>query len=263
MRVCVLAPGHTLPRWEADALEHLLANTDSEVTAVVYDEHCEERSAVEALKRGVELREWAVVATLSSALAGDAPERDRVPLSAVVDLDEAPTWSVDPRIVDGWKREIPADVAEAVAAEADVAVRYGFGFLVGPILTALEHGVLSFHHGDLREYRGQPMGFWEFVNGDDEVGITVQLIDETLDGGRVAALDRVGIADLHTWEGVKRRLLAESEDMLTRAVTAIEDDAVREPDSLGDLYSHPKGRPVATFAARNAVGRLREVLEAD
>ncbi|MFC7098069.1 formyltransferase family protein [Halobaculum marinum] len=263
MRVCLLAPGDTLPRWQADALTHLLVNTDAEVTSVVYDEYEADRTTVEAIKRGVELREWAVVATLSDALAGPMPERDRVPLADVVDLEAVPTWSVEPRIVDGWKREIPAAVAEAVADKSDIGLRYAFGFLVGPILTALEHGILSFHHGDLREYRGQPMGFWEFVNGDDEVGITVQLIDETLDAGRVAALKRVPIGDLHTWETVKRRLLSESEDMLTRSVRAVEAGTIREPDSLGNLYTHPKGRPVATFAARNAIGRVREVVGAD
>ncbi|UIP00780.1 hypothetical protein Hbl1158_05325 [Halobaculum sp. CBA1158] len=259
MRVCLLAAGETLPRWQADALAHLLDHTDCEVTTVVYDEPESDRTRTETIRRALELREWAVVATLNDAVAGPIPHEEHVPLSSVVDRGAIRERSIDPRIVDGWKREIPAGVADAVAEEADVAVRFGFGFLVGAMLSAPEHGVVSFHHGDLREYRGQPMGFWEFVHGESTAGITVQRLSETLDGGEIAALKRVDIDDAPTWEAVKRRQFDASEDMLTRAVRAAERGDLREPASLGDLYSHPRGRPVATFAVRNAFGRLREV----
>ena len=262
MRVCLLAAGETLPRWQARALAHLLDNTDARVTTVVYDEHASERSPVDTLRRAVELREWAVVATLNDAVAGPIPQTDPVRLDRVVDLDGVRERSVEPRIVEGWKREIPGDVAGAVAEEADVAVRFGFGFLVGPMLSAPEHGVLSYHHGDLREYRGQPMGFWEFVHGEEAAGVTVQRLTPALDAGRIAALERVDIRDSHTWEEVKRRLLDASEGMLTAAVHAIEAGELREPETLGDLYTHPRGRPVATFAGRNVAGRVRELLGA-
>lgn len=34
--------------------------------------------------------------------------------------------------------------------------------------------MLSYHHGDMRRYRGQPPGFWELYNGEREIGVTVQ-----------------------------------------------------------------------------------------
>ena len=258
MDVCLLLNGPRVRDWQAAALAHLLDDPDVEVTAVVYDEYEDESTTLETLRRAVELREWAAVATLNNLLVESGRERGYVAIDSLVDRDEVRKLSVHPTIVDGWKQRIPADTVDEIADDVDVAIRFGFGFLVGPILSELEHGVLSYHHGDLTEYRGQPMGFWEFVHGRDTAGITVQQLTETLDGGGVAAAKTVDIRDLRTWEAVKRRLLAESEDMLSTAVQSLRDGTVREPESLGDLYTLPTGRPVVTFAVKNAWGHLRE-----
>ena len=258
MRVCLLLDEPTVTRYAADTLAALFAEPGVELTTVVYNEHEESRSARETFERAVELREWTPVAVLTKLLGRPVPQTEPVRVDSVVDLDSARTFHVQPTIVDGWKQRIPEETVEAVAQHADVSIRYGFGFLVGPILSELEHGVLSFHHGDLREYRGMPMGFWEFVHGDDTAGITVQQLTEKLDGGRIAALKTVPIDDLHTWGAVRRRLFDESEDMLVTAVENLREGEVREPESLGDLYTLPRGAPVAKFAAKNATGYLRE-----
>lgn len=260
MNVCLLLERQSVSRWQADALAHLFAADDIELSSIVYDEHEVDTTIRETIERAVELREWAVVATLNRLLLGEEGRGEHIPIDAVVDRSAATERSVDPEIIEGWKQRIPESCAEQVAAEADVAVRFGFGFLVGPILSALDHGVLSYHHGDLRKYRGQPMGFWEFVHGENTAGVTVQQLTETLDGGGIAASKTVPIDDLRTWESIRRRLFAESEDMLRTAVRALEAGAIEEPESLGDLYTLPKGRPVATFAIKNTTGHLLDAV---
>lgn len=257
MDVCLLLDGETLPRWSADALTHLLDTAEVDITTVVSNERDHHRTVLETIRRGVELREWAIVGTLYELLSEPIPELERVPVDSIVDRDGVVEYTVEPTIVDGWKQEIPADVASAVADQADLAIRFGFGFLVGPMLSAPEYGVLSFHHGDIREYRGQPAGFWEFVNGESSAGITVQQLSETLDAGSIAALRSVDISDLHTWRGIRRRLFEASEPMLAMAVRTLRNGEVREPEQLGDLYTLPRGKAVATFAMLETMGRLR------
>ncbi|WP_313694892.1 formyltransferase family protein [Halorarum halobium] len=262
MRVCLLLPGETVSRWEARALARLLAEADVELTAVVYDEGDDGRSARETLERAIELREWTAIAVLTWLFGRPVPQTDPVRVDAVVDIDDARTFRVEPTVVDGWKREIPAETVERLAPRADVAVRFGFGFLVGPILSELQHGVLSYHHGDLREYRGQPMGFWEFLHGERTAGITVQQLSERLDAGGVAAMKTVPIGDLHTWGAVRCRLFEESDDVLVAAVESLRAGEVREPETLGDLYTLPRGLPVAKYALKNGVGYVREAMPA-
>ena len=114
-------------------------------------------------------------------------------IDSVVETESVDERSVEPAIVDGWKQRIPSEHAAYIGERADVVIRFGFGFLVGDVLSAPEHGVLSFHHGDITRYRGQPMGFWEFVQDEPVAGITVQQLTEELDAGTIAAFRAVTI----------------------------------------------------------------------
>ena len=253
LRVCVLA-GETLAAWQRATLERALDETDATVTCVLVDES-PGRTTGAALRRALELREWSAVAAALAAerrLRGPIPEEETVPLDHVPALAGATRLPAVPKIVDGWKRELSAGVVEAAAERADVAVLFGFGFVVGAVLDAFDHGVLSFHHGDLREYRGQPMGFWEFVEGESTAGVTLQRIDDTLDGGEVVATREVEIGDAARWRGVRSRLLAASEPMLATGLRRVRDPSFTptRPDELGDLYTIPRGWPVVRFVGR-------------
>lgn len=259
-KVCVLAAEATLQKWQAAALQHLLEHADVDVTTVVYNEYENTRTRWETVKRGIELREWTAATLFNQQIRYPIPQTNRVPIDSVLDIDTARELSVMPTFVDGWKQKIPAETVETIAEDADVGIRFGFGFLVGPILSELEYGVLSYHHGDLREYRGQPMGFWEFVNDEDVAGITVQQLSTELDAGQIAAIKSVPIDDLYTWEAIKQRLFAESDDMLTTAVQTVRNGREWEPESLGERYTLPRGYPVLEFTVKNTTGRLRELL---
>lgn len=255
--VAVLAPSWSLPAWEVRALERLVSETAATISLVVTNESTSTRNPTDTLRRALELREWAVVAVLLRVVErvrGPLPaERDRS-LADVPGVEAATHVSCVPETVDGWKHALPPWVVDRLS-ETDVAIRFGFGFLTGDALDAPTHGVLSYHHGDLREYRGQPMGFWEFVHGRSEAGVTLQRLNETLDGGEIAALKHVDVEDADSWSEVKRRLFAASDDMLVTGVRRLTtDELLDEPDELGDCYSHPRGRPVLTYLWKTTAG---------
>lgn len=260
MRVGLLCSGETLPLWQARSLAHLLEHADVEVTTIVYNDYEETRSPLETIQRGIELREWSLVAILMSLFGRPNSLTDPVRIDSIVETESVDERSIEPEIVDGWKQRIPSEHAAYIGERSDVVIRFGFGFLVGDVLSAPEHGVLSFHHGDITRYRGQPMGFWEFVQDEPVAGITVQQLTEELDAGTIAAFRAVPIEDLRTWWAIKRRLLAESEDLLTEAVQNIEDGDVEEPTKLGDLYSHPEGAPVLKYVVKNTTGYAQEAI---
>jgi hypothetical protein len=231
----------------------MVAETDAEISLVIERASPEERSIGEYVRRLIDLREWGVIAAILELFPHDLPPLERVPVRDIDGVGDAEWIRCEPTAVDGWKNALPESAVERMAG-TDVAVRFGFGFLVGDALAAPEMGVLSFHHGSLREYRGQPMGFWEYVHGRDTAGITVQRINETLDGGEIVLDERVDVGDAPTWGAVRRRLYRASEDMLAEAVRNLNADGF-EPktlseDELGDLYTLPKGRPVLTYLRR-------------
>jgi hypothetical protein len=82
-------------------------------------------------------------------------------------------------------RFAPEDIARIREANVDVLFRFGFRIIRGEILSCAKHGVWSFHHADNREYRGAPPGFWEIYEGNPVTGSILQVLTESLDGGRV------------------------------------------------------------------------------
>ena len=90
------------------------------------------------------------------------------------------------------------DIARVNNYKLDVMIRFGFGIIDGDILNTPKYGVWSFHHGDNRHYRGSCPAFWEMHNAEDTLGVTLQVLSTTLDGGRVLSrsvlkLDKISL----------------------------------------------------------------------
>ncbi|WP_423747177.1 formyltransferase family protein (plasmid) [Haladaptatus sp. SPP-AMP-3] len=160
---------------------------------------------------------------------------------------------------------LPDNVTETVGENTDVVIRFGFGILTDPILSMPTHGVLSFHRGDLRSYRGQPGGLWEFLHDEPSAGITLQRIDDSLDAGEIVVEDEVSIADAYTWREVERRQIEVCEGMLAVAIDRLQNPG-SEPltvDSPGTLYTIPRGMEVLTYVKKTLAGNFREFVESD
>lgn len=79
----------------------------------------------------------------------------------------------------------PNDIAKINKLNLDLLVRFGFRILKGEILNSAKYGIWSFHHADNYVNRGGPAGFWEVINRSDCVGVTLQKLTNSLDGGVV------------------------------------------------------------------------------
>ena len=79
----------------------------------------------------------------------------------------------------------PADGERVRSYELDLLLRFGFRIIQGDILTAAKYGVWSFHHADNAVNRGGPPAFWEVAKHSATVGVTLQQLTPTLDGGLV------------------------------------------------------------------------------
>ena len=161
--------------------------------------------------------------------------------SSVMELEgfeNVDTVECTPISADGLGNELPQD-AVGQLSEVDVAIRFGFGIIKGEALTAPEYGILSYHHGDLTKYRGRPAGFHELINGEETAGVTVQRLNESLDGGKIAAFEEVNIEDADSWGDVLSKLYSVSPDLLPVAVSNSVNGSLEEPDSVGDLYTMP------------------------
>jgi hypothetical protein len=91
-----------------------------------------------------------------------------------------------------FHREFPEEtLASLEELELDFLLRFGFGVLGGAVLDLPRYGVWSFHHGDERQFRGRPSGFWEIATGHPDAGGMLQRLTEAIDGGVILKRWRV------------------------------------------------------------------------
>lgn len=240
----VLSGRKGFERWAAQSLKTMVQQEDVNITHIVINNASDSEDGFlssplikEALDRGL----WAIP-------YGYHLKLNRPNYLEVETFDTHESWLGDPEIIecapepsDGLGQHLPREITDEIASEVDVVIRRGFGILKGDILTAPEHGVLSFHHGDIRKYRGRPPAVWEWLHGEPVVGATLQQLTPQLDGGRIIVKKHVDIQDAESWQEAKRRPFEASDDMLANAVRRLQDPEFEptKPDTLGALYTDP------------------------
>lgn len=120
----------------------------------------------------------------------------------------------------------------------------GFGIVKEPLLSAVTGGILSYHHGDMRKYRGQPAGFWELYNGEKEMGVTVQRISAGLDNGTPIVEISVPILSTDNEDSLYERAKELSVDMMRQAILAVRAPGYQPQTivSFGPVYTIPNLR---------------------
>jgi folate-dependent phosphoribosylglycinamide formyltransferase PurN len=117
----------------------------------------------------------------------------------------------------------------------------GFGIIKEPIINICPGGVISYHHGNMRKYRGMPPGFWELYNGENEMGITIQKIADGLDCGNPIEEKSIHIYRTDTYKILRERANKESENMMYNALKKIANPEYKleNIDEFGQIYTLP------------------------
>lgn len=257
LQMCLLVDGEHVFRWVAEAIETMLAETDTEISLVVINEDSGLLGSGN-VKRGKKYPAYAAfrISAKQFPRQSDGPRYDDpIHISNITDVDDAKWIRTYPANVDGLWNDLPSEVVDETRTNCDIVFRRGFGLIQGDILTATEKGVLSYHHGDPRKYRGGPAGFWEFMNDEDNAGMMIQSLRDELDAGIVQAYSEVDISDCQSWGAIRQRLYENSTHLLSEAVQGIQssDHKPMKIEELGPVH-HP---PAASELARYFVKYIR------
>lgn len=135
------------------------------------------------------------------------------------------------------------DEQEAFAAldlDAAVVVAYGL-ILPKPVLDAPRLGCLNLHASLLPRWRGAAPIQRAILAGDTETGVAVMRMEEGLDTGPVAMVERVEIGSSETAGELHDRLMRLGADLMARALAALERDS---------LDFSPQAQDGVTYAAK-------------
>lgn len=125
----------------------------------------------------------------------------------------------------------------------------GFGIVKEPLLSLAPKGILSYHHGNMRKYRGQPVGFWELYNNETEMGVTVQRLSAGLDKGTALVEIPIPIEKKDTVTILRNRALDSSTSMMHEALQLIQQPNFKPAviEHYGPVYTIPNLRQYLTL----------------
>ncbi|KAA2244365.1 methionyl-tRNA formyltransferase [Salinarimonas soli] len=133
-----------------------------------------------------------------------------------------------------------ADAFQAHAADVAVVVAYGM-ILPKPVLDAPGLGCLNLHASLLPRWRGAAPIQRAVMAGDTESGVAVMRMEEGLDTGPVAMVERVAITPDMTAGELHDRLMGLGADLMVRALAAL---------SRGGLTFTPQPNEGVTYAKK-------------
>jgi len=138
------------------------------------------------------------------------------------------------------KGEAAAEVFRAHQADVAVVVAYGL-LLPKPILAAPKFGCLNLHASLLPRWRGAAPIERAIMAGDAETGVAIMRMEEGLDTGPVALIERVPIAADMTAGDLHDQLAQLGADLMRRALAAL---------ARGALEFKPQTEAGATYAKK-------------
>ena len=188
LRIGLLLDSYTVADWVAENVRYFLDHPLLELTLVVLNEgqppRVEFSSFFDRLRNNRAFFYRFDAADSRRATAHGYAE-DEVDIAEL--LRDVPSIGVIPKMTK-FSDRFPKDVvAEIKSHKLDFVYRFGFRIIRGAILDCSRYGVFSFHHDDNDEYRGGPPGFWEVYEGNPVSGVTLQILTDKLDGGKVFA----------------------------------------------------------------------------
>jgi len=175
-----------------------------------------------------------------------------------LDPGKAETIVFDSVYENAWQR-LPDQVAHRIdAIRPDVVIKFGMNLLKDPHVLGCRLGVMSFHHGDPAKYRGRPAGFYEILNHEDSMGVIVQKLSNTLDGGAIYAAGHSKIVH-HNYRKTLANAYRNSAPLLRKALLNARRGTVVPNPATGRNYRLPSNAMAAAFLlllAKRKIARL-------
>ncbi len=290
LNVCLLLGDEYVPEKFTREIRTLLSETNATISLLAIDETTANTSRPEEKYTGFKISHipaffrmvWAkgpktliwTEAHLASLITKNKTAYERLRelettkthLSDIDGLDDVERQYFTPKQVGEYTYEIPDSLVNRIVDSSDVVVLIGFNrILRGRILTEPRFGTLSLHWSDIRKYRGRPGCFYQFMNDEETIGLSLQQLTEELDGGNLIACNTTDISDAKTWWEVRLRATQLYGPMLATGIQQLQNPEyspeILTEDSLGDMTYESEGykiKNVTKMLLKNVRGRFFE-----
>lgn len=248
-RVGILLDTENFQEWTINALQEMIENSCAKIELLIIKKNKENNSKLSNFKSVIHSKDQfldMIFNILGEIRYGkNLQKRSIININKVAFLKDTEKIYCSPISFDRYAVDLTEDVIKRIREKKiDVLIRRGFEIIRGNILKATEHGVISYHHGDLRKYRGTKAPAAAFINGEDYLIVTIQKLNEKLDGGKIIYENPVYIGDLTSMGDVKKRIFEkEAVSILSKSIKRLNDPdfTPKTINNLGKNYKRPRG----------------------
>ena len=141
---------------------------------------------------------------------------------------------------------------------ADLGLVYGTGILKPEIFTIPKQGSINIHKRKVPDYRGGgPIGLWEMIDGQKEIGVTVHRVEAKVDVGSVIREATIAIDPYDNLASLALKADVVGNDLIVAAVRDFGKGTVQEkPQSgPGKTYRRPSPEAMVEYEKRLAAER--------
>jgi peptidoglycan/xylan/chitin deacetylase (PgdA/CDA1 family)/folate-dependent phosphoribosylglycinamide formyltransferase PurN len=143
--------------------------------------------------------------------------------------------------------------------QADLGLVYGTRILKPELFNIPFQGSINIHKRKVPDYRGGgPIGLWELLAGESEIGVTVHRVDVKLDAGAVINSATIPIDPYDNLNSLALKADVVGNDLIVRSVADFARGAVREKPQLaegGQVFRNPKVQQLRAYKKEIAARR--------
>jgi folate-dependent phosphoribosylglycinamide formyltransferase PurN/peptidoglycan/xylan/chitin deacetylase (PgdA/CDA1 family) len=127
------------------------------------------------------------------------------------------------------------EALEFVRAQgSDLGVVYGTRILKPALFELPRLGSINIHQRKVPDYRGGgPIGLWELLDGQPEIGVTVHKVVQEVDAGAILETATIPIREFDTLDSLALKAHAVGNDLLVRTVRGFAAGTVVEHEQVG------------------------------
>lgn len=189
LKIGLLVESMEIPNWVYHMLERIKRENYAEISLII------RRNSPESSKpKGSKLsRIWQKRSLIGYVLHRKLEEKlfkvspDAFEFKNLEEIVDCPTLDVQVRETKYSDYVLDEYIQQIREHKLDLMIRLGFKILRGDILTSAKHGIWSYHHADSEMVRGGPTGTYEIMRKMDHYGVTLQILTEEMDDGKILA----------------------------------------------------------------------------
>ncbi len=144
----------------------------------------------------------------------------------------------------------------------DLAIVYGTPILKPKLFELPRLGSINIHQRKLPDYRGGgPIGLWELLDDQPEIGVTIHRVVKSLDAGAIIGSGVIPIEPFDTLESLALKAHVIGIDLLTQAVADFARGEVQETVQAGPsrMFRSPKPSEMSLYRKQLDASRSKYV----